>query len=61
MSRHSGTHDGDSERGDLAHRIEDYTGGAECTLYPAGCEADALVTRWITAEAGSFVDRSEMR
>ena len=61
MSRHSGTYDGDSERGDLAHRIEDYAGGAECTLYPATCEESALVTRWITAEAGSFVDLSEMR
>ncbi|MFP4530483.1 MAG: hypothetical protein ACLFNC_04245 [Halodesulfurarchaeum sp.] len=61
MSRHSGTYEGDSERGDLAHRIEDYAGGAECTLYPTSCDENALMTRWMTAEEGAFVDLADMR
>ena len=61
MSRHSGAYEGDVERGDLAHRIEEYADGAECTLYPATCDAAALVTRWMTATEGSFVDLEEMR
>lgn len=61
MSHHSGTYAGDLDGCDLAHRIEEYSGGAECTLYPTACEADALMTRWMTAEEGSFVDLTEMR
>ncbi len=61
MSRHSGTYEGDREHGDLAHRIEEYSGGAECTLYPVTCDEDDLMTRWMTAEEGAFVDLAEMR
>lgn len=61
MSRHSGTYERDWERGDLAHRIEEYADGAECTLYPASCDGEALLTRWMTASEGSFVDLEGMR
>lgn len=61
MSRHAGTLEGDSDSGTLAHRIEEYSEGAECTLYPTGCDGDALMTRWITADAGAFVDLEQMR
>lgn len=61
MSRRSGTHEGVSESGDLAHRIEEYDDGEECTLFPAACDEHALLTRWITAQRGSFVDLKDMR
>ncbi|MGM0371074.1 MAG: DUF7511 domain-containing protein [Halobacteriota archaeon] len=61
MSHHSGAYQGDRESGDLAHRIEDYSQGAECTLFPSICDEDDLLTRWITAEEGAFVDLTEMR
>ena len=61
MSRHSGKPEVVSERGDLAHRIEEYADGEECTLFPAGCDEQALLTHWITAEEDDFVDLSEMR
>ena len=61
MSRHSGTYEGETERGDLAHRIEEYADGEECTLFPAACDEQALMTRWITAGEGDFVDLADMR
>lgn len=61
MSRHSATQEDSPERGDLAHRIEEYADGEECTLFPAACDEHALLTRWITAEEGDFVDLVEMR
>jgi hypothetical protein len=60
MSRHSGKPEVVSERG-LAHRIEDYDDGEECTLFPAGCDDQVLLTHWITASEGSFVDLADMR
>jgi hypothetical protein len=33
----------------------------ECTLYPTEASEKALVTEWITAEEGSYVDLDEMR
>jgi hypothetical protein len=33
----------------------------ECTIYPADADDDDLVTRWITAQAGSFVPLAETR
>ena len=61
MSRGSGTTEAVSESGDLAHRIESYEDGEECTLFPAVCDDTALLTRWITAAEGDFVDLDEMR
>ena len=47
--------------GDLAHRIEAYSDGEECTLFPECVPEEDLVTHWITAEDGAFVDLAEMR
>ena len=47
--------------GDLVHRIEAYADGEECTLFPECVPEEDLVTRWITAEDGAFVDLAEMR
>jgi len=33
----------------------------ECTLFPRGADDEALVTEWITAEEGSYVNCDEMR
>jgi len=41
--------------GIVAH-VERYDHGPdECTLFPLAVDADELVTRWITAEEGSYV------
>ncbi|MFB6110516.1 MAG: hypothetical protein ABEJ60_06545 [Halodesulfurarchaeum sp.] len=61
MSHHPGMSEGERESGDLAHRIEEYSAGAECTLFPSVCDENDLLTRWITAEEGAFVDLAEMR
>lgn len=61
MSRHSGKPEVVSERGDLAHRIEEYDDGEACTLFPSACDDHALLTHWITAEEGAFVDLAAMR
>jgi len=34
---------------------------AECTVYPRDASEAERMTRWITAEEGSFVDLDEMR
>lgn len=48
--------------GDLAAAVVEYDDGPdECTIYPADASADALVTEWLTAEEGSFVDLDETR
>ena len=33
----------------------------ECTIYPLGCPDHELVTTWITAQEGSFVDVDDVR
>ncbi|MFB6266870.1 MAG: hypothetical protein ABEI31_04355 [Halodesulfurarchaeum sp.] len=59
MSRGSGN---PADRGiDLEHRIEVYPEGEECTLFPVDCDADALVTHWITAAEGDYVSLADMR
>lgn len=35
--------------------------GRQCTIYPANVDDTALVTTWITADEGAFVDLEEMR
>ena len=47
---------------DLVAIVVEYeVGPDECTLYPCGASDEALVTEWITAEAGSYVALDEMR
>ena len=41
--------------------VECEVGPDECTLYPRGASDEALVTEWITAEAGSYVALAAMR
>ncbi|MDG5778385.1 hypothetical protein VB773_04030 [Haloarculaceae archaeon H-GB2-1] len=36
-------------------------GPAECTLFPADATDEEVVTTWITAQEGSFVDVESMR
>lgn len=36
-------------------------GPDECTIYPADATDEELVTNWITAEAGSYVELDAMR
>ncbi|WP_208023552.1 DUF7511 domain-containing protein [Halorussus pelagicus] len=33
----------------------------ECTLFPPAADDEVLVTEWITAEEGSYIDCDEMR
>ncbi|MFB6113447.1 MAG: hypothetical protein ABEJ58_05005 [Halodesulfurarchaeum sp.] len=61
MSRHVGTPTGIATSRELAHRIETYEDGRECTLYPSGCVDYDLLTHWITAREGDFVDLADMR
>lgn len=37
------------------------TEGFECTIYPVDAEGLDLMTRWITAEEGSFVNVEDVR
>lgn len=59
-SHHGPSVDSDSSGG-LAHRVEHVEDGTTCTLFPIECEDADLVTHWITAKEGSFVDLTEMR
>lgn len=45
----------------VAAVVEHETRHDECTLYPADADDDALVTEWITAEEGSYVELDSMR
>lgn len=33
----------------------------ECTISPAAVDGDALLTTWLSAQEGSYVDLAEMR
>lgn len=47
---------------ELEHVTVEYEDApSACTLYPRRCSESDLVTHWITAEEGSFVDRSDVR
>lgn len=49
-------------RGGLAARIEVHEDRADqCTIFPADADDELLVTRWITAEEGSYVSLATMR
>jgi hypothetical protein len=41
--------------------VERGDGLDECMLYPADADEEALVTEWITAEEGSYVELDSMR
>jgi hypothetical protein len=41
--------------------VENDSDTAECTLYPRECADEELVTRWLTAEEGSYVSLDGMR
>lgn len=45
-------------RADITEREH---GPDECTIWPQNASGSALLTEWITAEAGSFVSLEEMR
>jgi len=46
---------------DLACRVEEHDGDAECTVYPADADDDTLVTTWLTAADDAFVDVETVR
>lgn len=45
----------------LCAHLEPTAEGASCTLYPADLSADEWTTKWLSADAGSYVTLSEMR
>jgi len=48
--------------GGLEHAVvENGADAMECTLYPRDCAEEALVTRWLTAQEGSYVSLDGMR
>ncbi|WP_332897724.1 MULTISPECIES: DUF7511 domain-containing protein [unclassified Haladaptatus] len=46
---------------DLDYTIESNGPREECTVYPREASEDALMTQWITASEGSFVDLTDAR
>jgi hypothetical protein len=63
------TDDRTQQSPDLHHPAADYRAEIveyddapdECTIYPADAQEWELMTRWITAREGSYVDLEEMR
>ncbi len=45
----------------LVARVVHYETGDELTMFPASSAGVDLMSRWLTAEAGSWVDLEEMR
>ena len=45
----------------LVARVVDYESGEELTLFPASSTGVDLMSRWLTAEEGSWVELHEMR
>lgn len=43
------------------HAIVESEHGPECTIYPEACDADEIVTQWVTACEGSFVSIADVR
>ena len=50
----------DDEHGLCAH-LEPGADGATCTLFPADVSVEEQTTKWLSADAGSYVTLSEMR
>ncbi|MFC6731421.1 MULTISPECIES: hypothetical protein [unclassified Haladaptatus] len=46
---------------DLDYTLETNGPTEECTVYPREATEDELMTQWITAAAGSFVDLKDAR
>jgi hypothetical protein len=51
----------DATDGRLVARMVHYETGDELTLFPASAQGVDLMTRWLSAEAGSWVSLDEMR
>lgn len=52
----------ESRAGTLAAVVEERDSAPdECTIYPVDAADEELVTKWITAEEGSFVELDAMR
>jgi hypothetical protein len=49
------------KEGWLIARVVHYETGDELTLFPPGASGVDLMTRWITAVEGAWVDPEEMR
>ncbi|WP_207586681.1 DUF7511 domain-containing protein [Halomontanus rarus] len=53
----------DAESGGSAtfeHVVVNDDGTAECTIFPSSCDDEEIVTNWLTAKRGSFVDLESM-
>lgn len=45
----------------LEYAIVESDRGPQCTIYPAECDPDEIVTHWLTAIEGSFVSVADVR
>ncbi|MFC7229319.1 hypothetical protein N0B31_18110 [Salinirubellus salinus] len=45
----------------LVARVVHYESGDELTLFPAAADDVSLMSRWLTADEGSWVELDEMR
>lgn len=56
-------HEAEMDRSaELDHVTVEYENApSACTLYPRDCSEADLVTHWLTAEEGSFVDLADVR
>lgn len=55
-------HEPDAAGGALIAHVESYDAAPdECTIYLTGLDDEDLVTCWVSARAGSFVDLRAMR
>lgn len=43
------------------HVVVHDDGTAECTIFPSSCDDKEIVTNWVTAKRGSFVDLESMQ
>ncbi|MFW6382951.1 MAG: DUF7511 domain-containing protein [Haloferacaceae archaeon] len=54
--------DSDGDVAGFEHVTVERDGGpTELTIFPRDCDEDAILTHWITASEGSFVDLAETR
>ena len=51
----------DGSDGELVARVVHYETGDELTLFPVSAGGADLMSRWLTAEEGSWVELDEMR
>ncbi|MCU4741002.1 hypothetical protein OB955_13115 [Halobacteria archaeon AArc-m2/3/4] len=43
------------------HVVVNDDGATECTIFPSSCDDEEIVTHWLTAKRGSFVDLASMQ